>query len=260
VNILRRTSHHGISYVKPMWLQPAGLALVAGSAALVVACSGGADTEAGSANVQTSAPTPTTEPKTEPKVERVATKVEPSATKTASLEKPVATPTEALAKPKGVTTVVAQEEYSPSTPAAGAAKKTGPTPTPFPTPEAIKFGEEETAVLVDDLPYEDHPRVSARQLVSDYRSDAESAKNDHQGNSYVMNGKVEESGVDDKGVAFVTFKVGRGHMRCVFKAISEAELSRLTPGGSNTVLGIVQSFDESTLTVHSGECQVVKGF
>jgi len=253
--MLKRARRQGFAYVKPMRLQLTGLALVAGSAALVVACSGGADTEVGSPDVQRSAPTPTTEPKAEK-----VTNVEPSATKTASLEKPVVTPTAALAKPKGVTTVVAQEEYSPSTPAAGTAKKTGPTPTPFPTPQAIKIGEEETAVLVDDLPYEDHPRVSARQMVSDYRKDAEAAKAKHQGNSYVMDGKVEESGVDDKGLAFVTFKVGRGHMRCVFKAISEAELSRLTPGGSNAVVGIVQSFDESTLTVHSGECQVVKGF
>jgi len=242
-----------------MWLQLVGVALVAGAVAVAVSCSGGADSEAGSTEEKRAVPTSTTKPKVE-KAATVDTKVEPSATDTASLEKPVATPTEALAKPEGVTTVVGQEDYSPSTPAAGAAKKTGPTPTPFPTPQPIKIGEEETAVLVDDLPYEEHPRVSARQLVSDYRKDAGAAKAKHQGNSYVMDGKVEESGVDDKGVAFVTFKVGRGHMRCVFKAISEAELSRLTPGGSNAVVGIVQSFDESTLTVHSGGCQVVKGF
>lgn len=256
--MLRRAGHHEISYVKPMWLQFMGVALVAGAGVVVVSCSGGADPEAGGTEVKSAASTPTTKPNVK-QVVTVTAKGEPSATKTASLEKPVATPTEALAKPEGVTTALV-EKYSPSTPVAGSVKKTGPTPTPFPTPQPIKIGEDETAVLVDDLPYEEHPRVSARQLVSDYRKDADAAKAKHQGNSYVMDGKVEESGVDDKGLAFVTFKVGRGHMKCVFKAVSEAELSRLTPGGSNAVVGIVQSFDESTLTVHSGECQVVKGF
>jgi hypothetical protein len=133
-------------------------------------------------------------------------------------------------------------------------------PTPFPTPKAIEFGEEETAILVDELPYEEHPRVSARRVVTEYRRDAAVAEGQHQGMSYVMDGKVEEAGKDDSGVAFVTFAVGRGLLRCVFEVITEAELSRLMPGGSNAVVGTIESFDVDSLTVHAKECRLVKGF
>lgn len=151
-------------------------------------------------------------------------------------------------------------------PAAGyisAAQQASPTTPPVegpptPTPPPFTFSEKTTAVLIDTL--ESSPRVSARQIVNEYRDDPAAANLRYGGKHVVMQGTVKEAGRDRDGHPYLLFTAGRGTLKCNFEVISEAELLRLTPGGTNAAVGNVESFDADDLSVVANQCTLVLGY
>lgn len=138
-----------------------------------------------------------------------------------------------------------------------------PTPeaiagTPTPTPPPVTLSEKITAVLIDTLV--DTPRTSARQIVSDYRDGVAAADAKYKGRPVVIQGTVKEAGIDADGQPYVLFAAGAGALRCTFVDISQPELLRLTPGGTNAAVGTVQSYDSENLLATAGKCQLVLGF
>ncbi|MBI2965062.1 MAG: hypothetical protein HYY34_02530 [Chloroflexi bacterium] len=130
--------------------------------------------------------------------------------------------------------------------------------TPTPTPPPFTFSEKTTAVLIDTL--ESTPRTSARQIVTDYRDDPSVAEARYRGKPVVIQGTIKEAGRDSAGNPFVVFNAGRGTLRCEFAVISEPELLRLTPAGTNATVGTVEAFDPSELSVTARQCKLVLGY
>ena len=121
-----------------------------------------------------------------------------------------------------------------------ATKPVNETPTPIP-PD--KTGDEEgTARLVDELSSEDYPRTSARTIEREFRNEPETAQQ-RIGKDFVIQGDVLEAGKDASGQPFVHFKAGAGRVTCHFEAITDAELLRFSPDGTNAVVGTVDSWD-----------------
>jgi hypothetical protein len=130
--------------------------------------------------------------------------------------------------------------------------------TPTPTPPPFTFSEKTTAVLIDTL--ESTPRTSARQIVSDFRDDPSAAEARYKGKQFVIQGTIKEAGRDSDGSPFLVFTAGRGTFRCYFAVISEPELLRLTPAGTNATVGTVTEFDPSDLKVTARQCKLVLGY
>lgn len=158
---------------------------------------------------------------------------------------------------KGVKVPIPAAGYTTFVPAASptAAPVEG---TPTPTPPPFTFSEKTTAVLIDTL--ESTPRTSARQIVTDYRDDPTAAEARYKGKQFVIQGTIKEAGRDSAGTPFLVFNAGRGTFRCYFAVISEAELLRLTPAGTNATVGTVEAFDPSDLSVTARQCKLVLGY
>lgn len=133
-----------------------------------------------------------------------------------------------------------------------------PVGTPTPTPPPVTLSEKITAVLIDTL--ESTPRTSARQIVSDYRDGVAAADLRYRGKPVVIQGTVKEAGFDSGGNPYVLFAAGAGALRCTFVEISQPELLRLTPGGTNAAVGTVESFDPDTLVATASQCKLVLGY
>lgn len=132
--------------------------------------------------------------------------------------------------------------------------------TPTPTPPLRTVDEEITGVLIDLLAGDEYPRTSARQIVNDYRDDPVAAEAKYRGKFPVIQGTVKEAGRDPDGAAWVAFSAGKGELRCIFEKITEAELSRLTPGGTNATTGSLEEFDPETLRVTAKDCRIILGY
>lgn len=158
---------------------------------------------------------------------------------------------------KGVKVAIPAAGYTTFVPAASpTASPVEGTPTPTPPP--FTFSEKTTAVLIDTL--ESTPRTSARQIVSDYRDEPSAAAARYKGKQVVIQGTIKEAGRDSAGNPFLVFNAGRGTLRCYFAVISEAELLRLTPGGTNATVGTVEAFNPSDLSVVARQCKLVLGY
>jgi len=133
-----------------------------------------------------------------------------------------------------------------------------PAGTPTPIPPPVTLSEKITAVLIDTLV--DTPRTSARQIVSDYRDDVAAADAKYKGKPVVIQGTVKEAGIDSGGKPYVLFAAGAGTLKCKFVDISQPELLRLTPGGTNAAVGTVEAYDRDQLLATAGKCQLVLGY
>jgi len=145
------------------------------------------------------------------------------------------------------------------------------TPAPTAKPEP-KIAVEPTATapnktideklsggLVDDLSAEDYPRTSARDLEREFRREFEAAE-PKIGKSFVVQGDVLEAGVNDASESFVSFRAGAGRVTCIFDVITKAELLRFSPGGTNAVVGTIETWNATDRILTLKNCQVVVGY
>ncbi len=137
------------------------------------------------------------------------------------------------------------------------------TPTPVatatPTPPPRTVDEEITGELVDNISEEEYPRVSSRVLERDFRR-TEGYAEANIGKSFLVWGEVIIAERRDDGVAFVEFKAGRGKVICEFEVITDAELRRLTPDGTNATTGTVASWDAENRVLSLDGCRIVLAF
>ncbi len=174
---------------------------------------------------------------------------------------------EPKATPKGLGKVITPTPLAMVIPASGTeiAPVSTPTPTPLvlptetPTPPLRTIDEEVTGELVDNISAEEFPRTNARVLERSFRRE-EGFAEANIGNSFLIQGEVIIANRRDDGVAFVEFKAGRGKVTCDFEIISDAELRRFTPDGTNAVTGTVAAWDPETRVLEVENCRVVLGF
>ncbi len=145
------------------------------------------------------------------------------------------------------------------------------TPTPTTTPKSataveptatapIKTIDEKlSGGLVDDLSTADYPRTNARDLEREFRREPETAA-PKIGKSFVVQGDVLEAGVNDATESFVSFRAGAGRVTCIFDVITEAELLRFSPGGTNAVVGTIDNWNAPDRILTLKNCLVVVGF
>lgn len=145
------------------------------------------------------------------------------------------------------------------------------TPTPSPTianevaatatatPPSKTLDEISTGKLVDELSFDEYKRTSARDLEREFRKSPETAA-EKVGKKFVVQGDVLEAGNDASGQPFVSLKAGLGRVTCLFKEITDAELRRFTPDGTNSVVGTVDTWDAENRVLTLKECNVVLGF
>jgi hypothetical protein len=136
---------------------------------------------------------------------------------------------------------------------------TDATPEPTSTPPSKTIDEEVTGRLVDELSFNEYPRSSARDLEREFRKSPETA-NQKIGKQFVVQGDVLEAGDDAAVGRYVSFKAGLGRVTCVFEVITEAELRRFTPDGTNAVVGTIESWDADNRVLTLKDCRVVIGF
>lgn len=144
-----------------------------------------------------------------------------------------------------------------------------PTPTPTAKPQnAVEptatapsktIDEQLSGGLVDNLSAEDYPRTSARDLEREFRREFATAE-PKIGNSFVVQGDVLEAGMNDASESFVSFKAGAGKVTCIFDVITDAELARFTPGGTNAVVGKIETWNATDRILTLTDCLVVVGF
>ena len=132
-------------------------------------------------------------------------------------------------------------------------------PTPTPTPPSKTIDEKLTGGLVDELSTDEYPRTNARDLEREFRRTPETA-NEKIGKSFVIQGDVLEAGTNTDGESYVSFKAGLGRVTCIFDVITEAELRRFTPDGTNAVVGKIESWDAENRILTISDCVVVLGF
>ena len=134
-----------------------------------------------------------------------------------------------------------------------------PIPSPTPTPPNKTIDEEQSGTLVDELSSDEFPRTSARDLEREFRRTPETA-NEKIGKSFVVQGDVLEAGNNADGMSYVSFKAGNGRVTCIFEVITEAELRRFTPDGTNSVAGTIDTWDAENRVLTLKDCNVVIGF
>ena len=132
-------------------------------------------------------------------------------------------------------------------------------PTATPTPPLRTIDEEVTGQLVDNISADEFPRTNARVLERSFRRE-EGFAEANVGKSFLIQGEVIVADRRDDGVAFVEFKAGRGKVACDFEIISDAELRRFTPDGTNAVTGTVAAWDPESRVLEFENCRVVLGF
>lgn len=154
-----------------------------------------------------------------------------------------------------------QQTVTPSedTPDPTATPKPKTSVEPTATAPSKTIDEELSGGLVDDLSTDDYPRTSARDLEREFRREPEAAA-PKMGKSFVVQGDVLEAGVDDASDSYVSFKAGAGKVTCIFDVITDAELSRFTPGGTNAVVGTIEDWNATDRILTLQNCQVVVGF
>ena len=145
------------------------------------------------------------------------------------------------------------------------------TPDPTATPEPATsveptatapnktIDEKLSGGLVDDLSAEDYPRTSARDLEREFRREFEAAE-PKIGKSFVVQGDVLEAGLNDASESFVSFRAGAGRVTCIFNVITEAELLRFSPGGTNAVVGTIDTWNATDRILTLKNCQIVVGY
>ena len=143
----------------------------------------------------------------------------------------------------------------PSTPTTVALATVAPTSTP---PNKT-VDEKITGKLVDVLSSDQYPRTNARNLEREFRREPETAK-EKLGKSFLVQGDVLIAGTNDVNEKFVTFKAGKGQVTCIFADITDAELLRFTPAGTNSVTGTVESWDSENRILTLTDCNVVLGY
>ncbi len=138
-----------------------------------------------------------------------------------------------------------------------------PTPvrdaTPTPTPPSRTTDEEGTGRLVDELSSDEFPRTSARVIECEFRNEPATAQQKI-GKSFVVQGDVLDAGKDASGQPFVHFKAGAGRVTCFFEDITDAELLRFTPDGTNAIVGTIDAWDADNRVLTIRDCRVVLGF
>ena len=144
-----------------------------------------------------------------------------------------------------------------ATPTPSAANEIVASPTP--TPPNRTIDEEVTGRLVDELSFDEYPRSSARDLEREFRKTPETA-NEKIGKQFVVQGDVLVAGNDSAGDSYVSFKAGLGRVTCIFEIITEAELRRFTPDGTNSVVGTIDTWDADNRVLTLKDCRVVIGF
>ena len=161
----------------------------------------------------------------------------------------------------GVIGAPSLEEVGTPTPSPNALSEVAatPTPVPTPTPPSKTIDEEITGRLVDELSFDEYPRTNARSLEREFRRTPETAE-EKIGKSFVVQGDVLEAGNNADNESYVTFKAGLGSVTCIFEVITEAELLRFTPDGTNAVIGTVDTWDAENRSLMLNECRVVLGF
>ena len=132
-------------------------------------------------------------------------------------------------------------------------------PTATPTPPLRTKDEEVTGELVDNISANEFPRTNARVLERSFRRE-EGFAEANIGKSFLIQGNVIVADRRDDGVAFVEFKAGNGKVTCDFEIISDPELRRFTPNGTNAVTGTVAAWDPETRLLEVENCRVVLGF
>ena len=169
--------------------------------------------------------------------------------------------------PKGLGQVITPTPVAMLIPASGTeiAPPSTPTPTAIvpptatPTPPLRTIDEEVTGELVDNISADEFPRTNARVLERSFRRE-EGYAEANIGKSFLIQGEVIVADRRDDGVAFVEFKAGRGKVTCDFEIISDPELRRFTPDGTNAMTGTIAAWDPETRLLEVENCRVVLGF
>ena len=169
--------------------------------------------------------------------------------------------------PKGLGKVITPTPLAMVIPASGTEIAPVSTPTPTaviqptatPTPPPRTIDEEITGELVDNISSEEFPRTNARVLERSFRRE-EGFAEANIGNSFLIQGEVIIAERREDGVAFVEFKAGRGKVTCDFEIISDAELRRFTPDGTNAVTGTIADWDPDERILSVEGCRVVLGY
>ena len=169
--------------------------------------------------------------------------------------------------PRGLGKVITPTPLAMAIPASGTeiAPVSTSTPTPVvvptatPTPPPRTIDEEITGELVDNISSEEFPRTNARVLERSFRRE-EGFAAENLGNSFLIQGEVIIAERREDGVAFVEFKAGRGKVTCDFEIISDAELRRFTPDGTNAVTGTISDWDPENRILSVEGCRVVLGY
>ena len=131
--------------------------------------------------------------------------------------------------------------------------------TPTPTPPSKTIDEESTGGLVDELSADDYTRTNARDLEKEFRKSPDTA-NPKIGEQFVVQGNVLEAGTNTDGESYVSFKAGKGRVTCIFEVITDAELRRFTPDGTNSVVGTLDTWDPENRILTLTNCNIVLGY
>ena len=148
-------------------------------------------------------------------------------------------------------------EESTVTPSLTVEKNVEATPTP--TPPSKTIDEESTGGLVDELSADDYTRTSARDLEKEFRKSPDTAT-PKIGKKFVVQGNVLEAGTNPDGKSYVNFKAGKGRVTCMFEIITDAELRRFTPDGTNSVVGTIDTWDAENRILTLTNCNIVLGY
>ena len=131
--------------------------------------------------------------------------------------------------------------------------------TPTPTPPSKTIDEKSTGGLVDELSADDYTRTNARDLEKEFRKSPDTA-NPKIGEQFVVQGNVLEAGTNTDGESYVSFKAGKGRVTCIFEVITDAELRRFTPDGTNSVVGTLDTWDPENRILTLTNCNIVLGY
>ncbi|MDP7579123.1 MAG: hypothetical protein QGF12_06270 [SAR202 cluster bacterium] len=148
-------------------------------------------------------------------------------------------------------------EESTVAPSPTVQKKVEATPTP--TPPSKTIDEKSTGGLVDELSADDYTRTSARDLEKEFRKSPDTAT-PKIGKQFVVQGNVLEAGTNPDGKSYVSFKAGKGRVTCMFEIITDAELRRFTPDGTNSVVGTIDTWDAENRILTLTNCKIVLGY
>jgi len=148
-------------------------------------------------------------------------------------------------------------EQSTVAPSPTVQKKVEATPTP--TPPSKTIDEESTGGLVDELSADDYTRTNARDLEKEFRKSPDTA-NSKIGKQFVVQGNVLEAGTNTDAESYVSFKAGKGRVTCMFEVITDAELRRFTPDGTNSVVGTIDTWDAENRILTLTNCKIVLGY